>query len=234
MEPHLRAGTVYAKTLRDSRLALIIVSGLVGAFLLSSGAAFGEAYNTPQSRQELVKPRQEPAARRWRACTATRSPSAIETLGGSIGWKTGASLGLMAALWSVLALSGTLASRGPPRQPRVRRHDAARQAPDRRSRSWRPTSRGWRSSSSSPPLRLRRRVRVRDPPGRRDPVDVGARVRPLGRGGRAGVGGRRVRPRPAHRARRLGGRSPARSSCSATSSTATRTASPAFARRSRT
>ena len=37
-------------------------------------------------------------------------PVNIETLGGSIGWKTGASLGLMAALWSVLALSGTLAA----------------------------------------------------------------------------------------------------------------------------
>ncbi len=32
-------GSVYAKTLRDSRLAIIIVGGLLGALLLSSGVA---------------------------------------------------------------------------------------------------------------------------------------------------------------------------------------------------
>ena len=37
-------------------------------------------------------------------------PVNIETLGGSIAWKTGASLALMVALWSVFAMSGTLAS----------------------------------------------------------------------------------------------------------------------------
>ena len=47
-------GSVYAKTLRDSRLAVIIVSGLIGALLLSGGAAFGEAYATPESRAGLA------------------------------------------------------------------------------------------------------------------------------------------------------------------------------------
>ena len=102
-------GTVYAKTLRDSRLAVIIVAGLVGAFLLSGGAAFGEAYNTPQSRQELVNlVNSLPPV--MSGVYGNPFPVNIETLGGSIGWKTGASLGLMAALWSVLALSGTLAA----------------------------------------------------------------------------------------------------------------------------
>jgi ABC-2 type transport system permease protein len=102
-------GTVYAKSLRDSRLAVIIVSGLVGAFLLSGGAAFGEAYTTPQSRQELVNlVNSLPPV--MSGVYGNPFPVHIETLGGSIGWKTGASLGLMAALWSVLALSGTLAA----------------------------------------------------------------------------------------------------------------------------
>ena len=102
-------GTVYAKTFRDSRLSEIIVSGLVGAFLLSGGAAFGEAYNTPQSRQELVNlVKSLPPV--LSGVYGNPFPVNIETLGGSIGWKTGASLGLMAALWSVLALSGTLAA----------------------------------------------------------------------------------------------------------------------------
>ena len=37
-------------------------------------------------------------------------PAMIETLGGSIAWKTAASLGLIASIWSILALSSTLAA----------------------------------------------------------------------------------------------------------------------------
>jgi ABC-2 type transport system permease protein len=101
-------GTVYAKTLRDSRLAVIIVGGLAAAFLLSGGAAFGEAYHTPESRAELATlVRSLPPV--MVGVYGNPYPANMETLGGSIGWKTAASLGLMAAIWSVLALSGTLA-----------------------------------------------------------------------------------------------------------------------------
>jgi ABC-2 type transport system permease protein len=102
-------GSVYAKTLRDSRLALIIVAGLIGIFLLSSGIAFGEAYTTIESRLEL-KALVSALPPAMAGVYGNPFPSAIETLGGSIAWKTAASLGLMAALWSVLALSGTIAS----------------------------------------------------------------------------------------------------------------------------
>ena len=102
-------GTVYAKTLRDSRLAVMIVGGLMAAFLLSGAAAFGEAYNTVQSRIDLANlVKSLPPA--MSGVYGNPFPANIESLGGSIGWKTGASLGLMAALWSVLALSGTLAA----------------------------------------------------------------------------------------------------------------------------
>src|SRR6476469_4515147 len=47
-------GTVYAKTLRDSRLAVLIVGGLMFVLLLSSGVAFGDAYGTLASRQDLA------------------------------------------------------------------------------------------------------------------------------------------------------------------------------------
>jgi ABC-2 type transport system permease protein len=101
-------GTVYAKTLRDSRLAILIVGGLVAVLLLSSGVAFGEAYATAASRQELVAlVRSLPPA--MAGIYGNPFPVAIETLGGSIAWKTGASLALIACLWSIVALSGTLA-----------------------------------------------------------------------------------------------------------------------------
>ncbi len=98
-------GSVYAKTLRDSRLAVIIVGGLMGAFLLSSGVAFGEAYATPESRADLANlvANLPPA---MTGLYGNPFPTMIETLGGSIAWKTAASLGLMAGIWSVLALSG--------------------------------------------------------------------------------------------------------------------------------
>ena len=102
-------GSVFAKTLRDSRLAVIIVCGLIASFLLSSGVAFGEAYTTIESRLEL-KALVNSLPPAMAGVYGNPFPQAIETLGGSIGWKTAASLGLMAALWSVLALSGTIAS----------------------------------------------------------------------------------------------------------------------------
>lgn len=101
-------GTVYAKTLRDSRLAVLILCGLIGGMFLATGAAFGEAYSTLESRRELATLVSSlPPV--MAGIYGNPFPSAIDTLGGSIAWKGGGSLGLMAALWSVLALSGTLA-----------------------------------------------------------------------------------------------------------------------------
>jgi ABC-2 type transport system permease protein len=102
-------GTVYAKTLRDSRLAVIIVGGLLAILLLSGGVAFGEAYSTVQSREDLVNlVNSLPPV--MSGVYGNPFPIHIETLGGSIGWKSGASMGLIAALWSILALSGTMAA----------------------------------------------------------------------------------------------------------------------------
>lgn len=101
-------GSVYAKTLRDSRLAVIIVAGLIGIMLISSGVTFAEAYATEQSRLELKLLVQSlPPA--MAGVYGNPFPVGIETLGGSIGWKTASTLGLITALWSILALSGTLA-----------------------------------------------------------------------------------------------------------------------------
>jgi ABC-2 type transport system permease protein len=101
-------GTVYAKTLRDSRLAVLILSGLIGGMFLATGAAFGGAYSTVESRHELATlVASLPPV--MAGIYGNPFPAAIDTLGGSIAWKGGGSLGLMAALWSVLALSGTLA-----------------------------------------------------------------------------------------------------------------------------
>jgi ABC-2 type transport system permease protein len=102
-------GSIYAKTIRDSRLAFIIVAGLIGSFLVSGAAAFGQAYSTLASREDLARlVASLPPV--MAGIYGDPFPQNITTLGGSLAWKTGGSLGLMAGLWSILALSGTLAT----------------------------------------------------------------------------------------------------------------------------
>lgn len=101
-------GSVYAKTLHDSRLSFLIMAGLLGGLMLVGGASFGEAYSTAESRKELANlVASLPAV--MRGIYGVPNPLHIELLGGSIGWKIGPSLGLTASLWSIFALSGTLA-----------------------------------------------------------------------------------------------------------------------------
>ena len=82
-------GSVYAKTLRDSRLAVIIVCGLIVRLRCSRAAsAFGEAYATRRvaARSSRRSSRSLPPA--MAGVYGNPFPVAIETLGGSIAWKT--------------------------------------------------------------------------------------------------------------------------------------------------
>src|ERR1035437_7650039 len=100
-------GSVYAKTVRDSRLAFIIVAGLLGGIMLAGCKAFGAAYATPESRVDRKNVIDNiPAALKG----LYNNPLNVETLGGSLSWKYGPFFGLIAGLWSIVALSGTLAS----------------------------------------------------------------------------------------------------------------------------
>ncbi len=100
-------GSIYAKTLRDSRLAFMIVAGLLGGIILSGAYAIATAYPTPASRLDLANfVDSMPASLRGMAS----NPVNIGTLGGYISWKYGPFFALIAGLWSIVALSGTLAS----------------------------------------------------------------------------------------------------------------------------
>src|SRR5213076_3105714 len=46
-------GSVYAKTIRDSRLAFLIAAGLMGGLALALGGAIPTVFPTPQSRLEI-------------------------------------------------------------------------------------------------------------------------------------------------------------------------------------
>jgi len=99
-------GSVFGKTLRDSRRAIALVGLLSGFLMLVSGAGLAAQFGSAASRLELVAQAQLlPVALRG----LLGEPIAVETLGGFLSWRIGNTLPAMLGIWSVLALSGTLA-----------------------------------------------------------------------------------------------------------------------------
>ena len=99
-------GSIYGKTVRDSRLTFIIAAGLLGGMALVMGAAIGTVFPTEASRLEIDKLiGAMPAA----MVNLFGKPEKLGTLGGYMSWKYGAIFALGTALWSIMALSGTLA-----------------------------------------------------------------------------------------------------------------------------
>jgi ABC-2 type transport system permease protein len=99
-------GSVFGKTLRDSRRATILVGGILALILVGVSQAIVTEFATPASRQELE------------AVVAAVPPILqglagpvvnVGTLGGYLSYKYGTFFPLIASLWSILALSGTLA-----------------------------------------------------------------------------------------------------------------------------
>jgi ABC-2 type transport system permease protein len=98
--------SIYAKTVRDSRRAAIVVGGVGGLFMLATAAPYGLEFGTMALRQQFIAGMTAlPLAIRG----LLGEPIAIETLGGFLSWRVGNTLPVILGLWSVLALSGTLA-----------------------------------------------------------------------------------------------------------------------------
>jgi ABC-2 type transport system permease protein len=100
-------GSVYAKTLRDSRLSFLIVTGLTGGLMLVVGAALARDMSTPAARADLTHLVQSlPPIMTGLA----GNPVNIGTLGGYLSWKYGPFFALIIGIWSLMALSSTLAT----------------------------------------------------------------------------------------------------------------------------
>ena len=98
--------SVYAKTVRDSRRAALVVGGIGGLFMLATAAPYGLEFETMALRQQLIASMTAlPLALRG----LLGEPINIESLGGFLSWRVGNTLPVVLGLWSVLALSGTLA-----------------------------------------------------------------------------------------------------------------------------
>lgn len=103
-------GSVYGKTIRDARLSVTIASGLLGGLSLAMGAAIGTVFPSPEARLEVNRlVGTMPAEMMNLFGNATLMGERLGTLGGYLTWKYGAIFALGTAIWSILALTGTLA-----------------------------------------------------------------------------------------------------------------------------
>ncbi len=99
-------GSIYGKTVRDSRLSFIVAAGLLGGMSLVMAAGVSSIFPTPASRLEIDKLIGSiPSS----MVNLFGKPVGLGTLGGYFTWKYGAIFAMGTALWSILALSGTLA-----------------------------------------------------------------------------------------------------------------------------
>jgi ABC-2 type transport system permease protein len=102
----LGLGSVFGKTFRDSRPAIVVVGGLLAFMTLAGGITMTGTYGTLEARRELalMSAGMPPLLRGMYG-----NPVNVDTLGGFVSWHYGAYFALFAGLWSLLALSGTLA-----------------------------------------------------------------------------------------------------------------------------
>ena len=100
------ARSVFTKTLRDSRRTTIIVAALLFVMLIGVTAAVANEFSTPQSRQQLANlVANLPPILQGLA----GKPVNVETMGGYVQYKYGTFFPIVLSLWSILALSSTLA-----------------------------------------------------------------------------------------------------------------------------
>lgn len=101
-------GTIYGKTIRDSRRAALVVGGIAALFMVGTGAPYGFApeFSTVELRRAFIAglTALPPALR-----GLLGEPINLETMGGFLSWRVGNFLPVILGLWPVLALSSTIA-----------------------------------------------------------------------------------------------------------------------------
>jgi len=99
-------GSVYGKTLRDSRRAFLLATGVIVLLFVTGGAAIAAAFGTVETRQQaaglasILPPIFQGLLGR---------PVGLSTLGGFIEWRYVVLFFILIPIWSILALSSTLA-----------------------------------------------------------------------------------------------------------------------------
>ena len=100
-------GSVFGKTIRDSRRAFLIATGLTVMLFVTGGAAIAAAFGTTETRAEaaslasILPPIFQGLLGR---------PIGLSTLGGFIEWRYNVLFFILIPIWSIMALSSTLAA----------------------------------------------------------------------------------------------------------------------------
>lgn len=102
-------GSVFGKTIRDSRPALVVMAGMLSLLLLLFGKLFADAYPTTDARKQLVDLVAILPPVLKGVSYGSENPVRLDTLGGYISQDPGVLLKLIPGLWSILVLSATLA-----------------------------------------------------------------------------------------------------------------------------
>jgi ABC-2 type transport system permease protein len=101
-------GSIYGKTVRDSRRAALAVGGIAALFMIGTGVPYGASpdFATIELRRQFTNAllALPPALR-----GLLGEPINLETLGGFLSWRVGNTLPVLLGLWPIVALSGTLA-----------------------------------------------------------------------------------------------------------------------------
>jgi ABC-2 type transport system permease protein len=101
-------GSIFAKALRDSRRATIVAALLLAVTFLGVAKAVVGEFDTPESRAEMVALiKSLPPVL---AGLGGKITDNLGTMGGYLQYKYGTFFPMVLTLWSILALSGTLAS----------------------------------------------------------------------------------------------------------------------------
>jgi ABC-2 type transport system permease protein len=100
-------GSIYGKTMRDSRRAVLVIAVLLGLLLIGVSFTIVSEFNTPASREQLVA-----VVAAVPAILAGLAGKAVNvgTLGGYLQYKYGSFFPIIVSLWAILALSATLAA----------------------------------------------------------------------------------------------------------------------------
>jgi ABC-2 type transport system permease protein len=101
-------GSIFGKAMRDSRRAMIVTGALLAIIFLGVSKALVAEFDTPESRIELENLTR--AIPPILAGLGGKITDNIATMGGYLQYKYGTFIPLIVSLWSILALSGTLAS----------------------------------------------------------------------------------------------------------------------------
>lgn len=100
-------GSVFGKSVRDARVSTLAFGLLTGGLMLVGAALMASQFGTVQSRVELAAlSRGLPPV----IAGILGDPINVASLGGFLSWRIGATLPLYTGIWSIVALSSTLAA----------------------------------------------------------------------------------------------------------------------------